>query len=251
MNRRVAHPLGHYHFLPGIAPYSCGVIADPGHEIVRVTLPTLEPWRAGFERLKAFLREQGRARAELCAIELRSPQPFTMEGFIQFNRGYCAVLEQWGVFVNGANPIARTNVCPVALEACEPVLQAFSFVRPASGLSRRTFVVAGAGELIEGTLVSHGIIRRGETTPEAMAEKALYVGEVMTDRLSGLGADWSEVTAVNAYTIHSLHSLMRPLLGLLPAAQRHGVCWHFTRPPVIDIEFEMDLRGVAAEWQLA
>ena len=244
-----SNPAGSYRFLPGIGPYSCGVIANSGHEIVHVTLEVAQPWREGFGFVDHFLREQGRRRAELCAMELRSPKPFTMPGFIEFNRGYCAVLEEWGVFVDGVNPIARTNVCPTALAGLEPVLHAFSFVRPIAGLQRQTFIVAGAGELVEGTLVNEGIVRRGETSEEAIAEKARYVCEVMADRLRGLGGTWDEATAVNAYTIHPLHPLMETLvLPELPSTRRHGVTWHHARPPVIDIEFEMDLHGVMTQW---
>jgi len=34
----------------------------------------------------------------------------------------------------------------------------------------------------------------------------------------------------------------------LPAARRHGVTWYYARPPVIDIEYEMDLQGVVTQW---
>ena len=249
MTTLVSHPGGSYRFLPGIAPYSCGVIANPGHEIVHVTLEVAQPWREGFGFVDRFLGTQGRKRAELCAMEFRSPEPFTMPGFIEFNRGYCAVLEEWGVFVDGVNPIARTNVCPTALAGPEPVLHAFSFVRPNAGLQRQTFIVAGAGELVEGTLVNEGILRRGETTAEAIVEKARYVCGVMADRLRGLGGTWDEVAGVNAYTIHPLHPLMESLvLPGLPAARRHGVTWHYSRPPVIGIEYEMDLRGVVTQF---
>jgi len=225
------------------------VIANPGHEIVHVTLEVARPWQEGFGFVDRFLREQGSQRSELCANELRSPKPFTMQGFIEFNRGYCSVLEEWGVFVDGVNPIARTNVCPISLDAPEPVLHAFSFVRPNAGLQRQTFIVAGAGELMEGTLVNSGILRRGETSDEAIAEKAGHVCEVMTERLRGLGATWDEVTTINAYTIHPLHPLMKDLLlPYLPATRRYGVTWHYAQPPVIDIEYEMDLQGVVARW---
>ena len=30
-------------------------------------------------------------------------------------------------------------------------------------------------------------------------------------------------------------------------AARGGVTWHFDRPPVVDLEFEMDCRGVTEE----
>ncbi len=39
------------------------------------------------------------------------------------------------------------------------------------------------------------------------------------------------------------------LLKCLPAAQRQGICWRYSRPPVMDIEFEIDLHGVTTEWQ--
>jgi hypothetical protein len=245
------HPRSAYQFLPGIAPYSCGVIANVGYEICRVVLRRPASWPDGFRQIDSFLRAQGRHRTDLCAMELRSPKPFSMEGFIQFNRGYCAVLEQWGVFVDGLNPIARTNVCPLDLGAEEPVLHAFSFVRPQTLAQPRTFIVAGAGELLEGTLVPQGIVRRGETSESALAEKARYVCTVMQDRLTGLGATWTDVTALNAYTIHSLTPLFQSiLLPQLPAAHRCGVQWHYTRPPVLDIEYEMDLHGLVTQWCL-
>lgn len=71
----------------------------------------------------------------------------------------------------------------------------------------------------------------------------------MAERLGGLNVTSDEVTAVNAYTIHPLHPLIETLvLPSLPAARRHGVTWHYTRPPVKDIEYEMDLRGVVTQW---
>ena len=34
----IDHPTGNYRFLPGIAPYSCGVVSAPGYEIAHVIL---------------------------------------------------------------------------------------------------------------------------------------------------------------------------------------------------------------------
>ena len=113
----IHNPKGHYHFLQGIDPYSCGVIADPGYEIVNVTLKHPIPWREGFTGIDAYLKAQGQERTALCAIQLRSPAPFTMEGFIDFNRGYCEVLQEWGLYVDELNPLARTNVAPVGRAA--------------------------------------------------------------------------------------------------------------------------------------
>jgi len=245
----ILHPERHYQFLSGIDPYSCGVVATPGQEIVHVTLKRRLPWREGFDWVDRFLAGQKLSRTALCAMELRSPAPFTMEGFIAFNRGYCAVLESWGLKVQDLNPLARTNVAPVHDVPETPSLHGFSFVRSNPGLVPKTFIVAGAGELREGTLNSRGIVRSGDTSAGAICEKARYVLEVMEERLRGLGADWNEVTAVNVYTIHPLENELRSLLvQKLGLAVQRGIVWHWTRPPVQDIEFEMDLRGVATEW---
>src|SRR5690348_2426286 len=88
----VDHPTGNYRFLPGIAPYSCGVVSAPGHEIVHVTLHRPVPWREGFERIRAELDVEDRPLVALCAVELRSPRPFSFPGFAEFNAEYAKVL---------------------------------------------------------------------------------------------------------------------------------------------------------------
>ena len=51
----IANPQGHYHFLKGIDPYSCGVVADPGYEIVFVTLRSPTSWKEGFHLIDRHL----------------------------------------------------------------------------------------------------------------------------------------------------------------------------------------------------
>ena len=244
----IAHPKGHYHFLQGIDPYSCGIIADPGYEIIHVTLAEALPWRAGFERVDAHLTAEGRDRYALCGMELRSPAPFTMQGFIDFNSEYCTVLQEWDLYVGNLNPVARTNVAPFYDPPAEPVLHAFSYIIPNEQIDRPTLIVAGAGELLEGTLVEKGIIRPGDTSPESMREKATYVMQVMEERLLGLGGHWGLVDAIDVYTIYPLEGILEDII-LAPTgpARRHGIHWYYTRPPIIDIDFEMDLHGVVSE----
>src|SRR4051794_15613734 len=148
----VRHPSGDYLFLPGIAPYSCGVASAPGFEIAHVTLHRPVPYRRGFDHIAAHLERENRPKASLCAIELRSPAPFTFGGFAKFNGDYAKVLEDWGLFVDGVNPVARTNVAPELAPPAEPALYAFSYSRPCGEARPPTFVVAGAGELPEGIL---------------------------------------------------------------------------------------------------
>lgn len=244
----IDHPRGDYGFLPGIAPYSCGVAAAAGHEIVHVTLRNPIPYRAGFDLIERHLARQDRPRDALCAIELRSPRPFTFAGFNEFNFEYARILDSWGLFVDGVNPVARTNVAPEVAPPAEPSLYGFSHTRPADPGRARTFVVAGAGELPEGVLAAEGIHSRGDTSAEGLRVKAEFVMDLMEARLHGLGVDWAAVTAVDVYTIHSVDRILPDvLLRRSHAARTHGIRWHYTRPPIEEIEFEMDVRGVHAE----
>ncbi len=241
------NPKGNYHFLPGISPYSCGAVAAAGYEIIHTTLSRAVPCRRGFDIIAAHLERLGRPRQALCAVELRSPAPFTLDGFIAFNRGYKAILQEWDTMVDGINPVARTNVAPEVGPPPEPALHAFSCTVP-SPEAGPTFVVAGAGEVREGRLDIGSIVRNRETSPEAMAEKAAYVMACMSERLGGLGVSWPDVTATDVYTVHDISPFLRhTILSGMSDAVRHGITWHVARAPIVDVEFEMDVRGVRVE----
>ena len=242
------HPTGNYSFVPGIAPYSCGVISNPGFEIVHVILRKMASWRDGFRVMESFLAAEQRPRSALCAVSLRSPKPFTFESFAEFNTGYASVLKEWGVFVDGVNPVARTNVVPENLPPVAPSLYGFAFTRPCPDELPATFVVAGAGELPEGVLSREGIHCLGDTTLDGIADKAAFVMSLMADRLSQLRTNWAEVTKTNVYTLHSVDhivpNIIEPRIG--PAAV-HGITLHYSRPPIKEIEYEMDVRGIRTE----
>jgi hypothetical protein len=241
------HPSGDYRFLPGIRAFSSGTVAQPGHEIVHATLAVPVPWREGFARIDRHLRELGRPRTALCGIELRSPAPFTFDGFAAFNEGYRSLLAEWKILVGEDNPIPRTNVCPVAGAPAEPSLFAFAYT--VSGATPApTFIVAGAGELRDRAQGPEGIVRGGETGPEAMREKARFVMGTMQERLHALGGAWSRVTAIDIYTAQPIHGfLQEEVLGPAGPAAVRGVHWYPSRPPIQGLEYEMDLRGVARE----
>ena len=240
---------GHFHFLKGIEPYSAGVIADPGFEIVHVTLRDQDvDWRNGFDLIEARLRAANAERAALCGVELRSPAPFTMPGFISFNEGYCEVLKQWGLYVGNLNPVARTNVAPQYSPPESPILYGFSYVIPTDEPVPPTLVIAGAGELREGVLDERSIVRAGDTGPEAIAEKAAFVMKAMEERLHGLGARWDLLQVINVYTVHPIDEIVEPIiLNRLGPARSRGINWYRSHPPVDGIEFEMDMRGVRQE----
>ena len=236
---------GGFDFLEGGFPYSAGVIARPGFEIRRVRFAQVQPVAAGFARIAAFLQQQGRPTTALCAAELRSPQPFTMAGFQGFNREYVAVLTDWGLFRDGLNPVARSNVCPLHGAPAEPGFHAFSYTVPAADAAP-SFVVAGSGEWPEHLPFPAGIVARGDVSPAGMAAKIAYVLQTMRSRCEGLGGDWNTVSAAHVYTGHDIH----PFLGshFAPSGLlRNGLDWQVCAPPILELEFEMDVRRVAHE----
>jgi len=244
----VENKRGNYSFLKGIAPYSAGVVAEAGFEVVHVRLARYVPLRAGFDAVEAHLIRVGRPREAMCAMELRSPKPFSFGGFNQFNAGYVDVLKKWDLLVEGMNPVARTNIAPEVNPPAEPSLYGFSYTAP-SKAKRKTFVVAGAGELPEGSLDPHDVIRRGESSVDAIREKAHFVMGLMEGRLRGLGVSWNDVTASEIYTVHEIRPFVdEELLKRMGEGGAHGLTWHYSRPPIEGIEYEMDLRGCVTEF---
>ena len=245
----IENPKGNYSFLKGIAPYSGGAIASRGFAIEHARLHPALPLHPGFAAVDKHLKALGRPRQALCAMELRSPRPFTFQGFADFNGGYVDVLKSWEILQNGLNPVARTNVAPEVDPPSEPMLYAFSYTVPSS-TAAATFVVAGSGELPGGSADPHDVIRRGENSPDALKEKVRFVLGVMESRLRELGADWPDVTTTDVYTVHDIHPLLQhEILPRLGAAKIHGITWHYARPPIVSIEYEMDLRG-CREWNM-
>ncbi len=71
---------------------------------------------------------------------------------------------------------------------------------------------------------------------------------VMAERLSGLGANWDGVTAVNIYTAQPVDSFIHDeVVTQIGSAAHHGIHWYLSHPPIADLVYEMDLRGVRVE----
>jgi hypothetical protein len=237
---------GGYAYIPGVFQYSAGAVALPGFQIERVRFAEPVPLARGFARIAAHIKAAGRPLTAFCACELRSPAPFTEAGFIGFNRVYVGTLGEWGLFKDEINPVARSNVCPEIDPPAEPCFHAFAFTVEAAS-APPSFAIAGSGEAPEGK-GSYGdfIVARGDTSPAGMRRKARAVLGEMERRLVAVGAIWRDTTAVQLYTVYDPH----PFLGdelVRRGAMRHGVTWHFCRPPVVELDYEMDCRGVAVE----
>ena len=242
-----AFPAGGYRYVPSVFQYSGGVAAEPGLTIERVRFHRPVPLAEGFRRIEAHLAAAGRPTTAFCACELRSPAPFTDDGFRAFNRVYVGTLERWGLFRDEANPVARSNVCPPIDPPAAPAFHAFCFTRPSDDAAP-AFVVSGSGEAREGGGASYRerTVRYGETGPDALAEKARHVHGEMERRLAALGVGWADCTATQVYTVHDLHPFLADDIVRRGAA-RAGLTWHYARPPVEGLEYEMDCRGVALE----
>ena len=235
-----------YRFMPGVSQYSCGIAALEGFTIERVRFANPVPLKAGFARIAEILEQAGRPLSAFAACELRSPAPFTEEGFAAFNEIYIKTLIEWGVMKDGVNPVARSNVCPKIDPPAEPGFHAFAFTVPAPK-APASFVIAGSGESVEGKAnYRDHIVRPGDTSPAGMLEKAKFVLGEMERRMSAFGGDWSQTTAVQLYTIRDVYSMLESELGRR-GVFRNGLTWHFNRPPVQGLEYEMDCRCVYRE----
>jgi len=239
-------PADGYRYIPAVFQYSGGVAALPGHRIERVRFANPVPLMEGFARIAAYLGAIGRPLTSFCACELRSPGQFTEEGFRQFNLGYAKVLGEWGILAEGPNPVARSNVCPEIAPPAEPGFHAFSFTVPDAGAAP-SFVNAGSGESTEGKgSYAEKTIALGDLSPEGLRRKADFVLGEMERRMEALGGAWAATTAVQVYSVHDIHPFLGDAL-VARGAGRHGVTWHFCRPPVVNLEYEMDCRAVAVE----
>ena len=241
-------PAGNYRFIPAVFQYSSGAAADSGFEIEHVRFDRLLPLAEGFAQVAEYIRGSGRPLTSFCACELRSPAAFTEDGFRTFNRHYVKTLAEWGLFDGAINPVARSNVCPEIDPPAEPSFYAFSFTRPSQGTGATpTFVIAGGGELSDGSgSYPERIVRYRDLTADGVREKVRFTVGSMEERLGAFGFGWKDTTGVQAYTVHDFHPVISDEL-VRRGATRSGLTWHFARPPVIDLEYEMDCRRVVRE----
>lgn len=242
----IQHTQNGYSFIPGVLQYSSGVAALPGFRLERVMFSDPLPLKAGFTKAAHYLQVIGAPLSALCACELRSPAPFTEEGFQSFNRHYVQILSDWGVLIGDVNPIARSNVCPLFGAPETPSLHAFTFAVP-SAIDDNSFIIAGSAESPEGQGdYRDGAVCYGNTSPVAMTRKGIWVIEEMERRMALFGKRWSDTTAVQLYTVHDIHHFTAQELAARGVMQ-HGLTWHFNRPPVEGLEYEMDCRSLSVE----
>jgi hypothetical protein len=131
----------------------------------------------------------------------------------------------------------------------EPVMHAFSYTvtAPKNAPSRPSFVLAGGGERRPGiNTPEEAIVRFGDTSPESMREKAAFVLAEMERRLGLLNVSWRDAITTEVYTVQNIGHLVGELIAARGACEG-GLVWTYARPPVVGLEYEMDVRGAARE----
>lgn len=235
-----------YGYALGVFQYSCGVAALAGFRLERARFRRPVPLAEGFARIKAHLTALGVPLTAFAACELRSQAPFTEDGFAAFNRIYAGTLQEWGLFLGAENPVARSNVCPEVSPPAEPGFHAFTYAVPDASAGT-SFVVAGNGEAKEGgATYRESVVAYGDTSPAGLSAKCAHVMTEMERRMKTLGVWYDTATAVNLYTVFDPHPILaRDVLGR--GAPSLGLEWHFCRPPIEGLDWEMDCRGVPKE----
>jgi hypothetical protein len=237
---------GGYRFIKAVFQYSGGVAAMPGYRIRRVRFARPLPLASGFARIEQILQTAGRPLTAFCQCELRSPAPFTEQSFCAFNESYVDTLKRWAIFDGTTNPVARSNVCPAADPPPEPSFFAFSYTEAAADTASG-FVISGSAEAPEGRAnYRDHIVRLGDTSAAGLCEKARFVLGEMERRMGALGFTWRDTTATQVYTICDLHPFLADEIVKRDAAHS-GLTWHYCRPPVIGLDYEMDCRGLLFE----
>lgn len=251
MSSVITFQAGNFRYIKAVFQYSGGVAAEPGYAIERARLARPLPLAEGFAAAESQLRRLGRPLTAFAACELRSPAPFTEQGFYDFNKAYVATLARWGIYREGderLNPVARTNVCPAYGAPAQTLMSAFSYTVPAADPhARGSFILAGGGDARGGSgSFESRIVRLGDTSAEGLREKVSFVAAEMERRLGLLGFTWADAVSTQAYTVQNIGHLAGEVLAARGACA-DGLTWHYARPPVIGLEFEMDVRGAARE----
>lgn len=232
---------GDYQFIvaPG-GPFSSGVTPMPGFALRRVRFQRPIPMAKGFAFIKQHLDREGRPVTALAACELRSPAAVTREQFQVFNAEYLKTLHQWGCKTGDINPLARSNLAPITEVPTEAMFFAFTYTVPESGASG-DFLISGFPEIKDG-----GVLGGRDVSLKGLDVKARFVMSTLRERVDALSCDWSNVTAAQVYTVHDLRPLLEGVFAEHNVSQL-GVAWYPAWPPVIGMEFEVDVRCVRTE----
>lgn len=245
---KIEHDAGGFAYLPGLRFAYNGVIASPGMVIEHAVLREPLPLPTALDRIRRYLGEAGRPLEALCGLELRLPAVLPMAEFRDFNEHYLAHLDRYALLRDGASPLARTNVAPSANPPEEPVIAAFSYTVFRETSQPPGLVITGVAELGEDATFPDGVVRRGETSVDALVHKASFVCEEISTRIKTLGATWEAADRTQLYCAHpAVFEISRKALGQSGVHPVMGFVWHDSTPPVLGLELEIDVQRYQRE----
>jgi hypothetical protein len=233
---------GGYRYVPG-GQFSLGVAALPGFALRRLRSARPLPLAEGFAAARAAIAAAGRPAEALALCELRMPVPLDRADFIAFNERYLAAMRGAGLPGNAPYPVGRSNLAPVIAPPAEAVLFAVTVTVPAKDAGGRDFFVSGKPEI---EALGGKVVGGADVSPAGMLEKARFVMAELRARAAELGADWSAITAMQAYAVHELLPVLDTVLAGAPQSWG-GLTWVPAHPPVTGLAFEVDIRSVSEE----
>src|SRR5258708_2450540 len=171
-------------------------------------LPDLVAAQAGVRADRAADRG-GRAAADrVLRVRIALARPLHRAGLSRLQRRLRGHLAEVGLVRRQGQPGRAQQCVSRHRSAAEPCFHAFSFT-VADADAAPSFVIAGSAETREGSgSYSERTIRRGESSPEAVREKARYVFGEMERRLATLGLCWADTTATQVYTVRDLYPFL-------------------------------------------
>jgi hypothetical protein len=223
---------GNYRFLAAEGrPFSGGVMADEGYDLVHARFERPVPLEAGLAAAVGHVASAGRLVHAIAGFELRIPESLTKADFDAFNRGYVSNLRGLDLEVDGLLPVARTNVAAIAGGVSEPSVYAMSYTLPGRRI-RPAFVLSGAPEEEVGSTAT-------------MLDSIM---RVLSVRLHEIGASWEDATAIQLYGVDNFQDLIVDrVLKLAGPAAVHGIRWFPSLPPIQGLRLEIDVRSAGTE----
>ena len=234
---------GNYTILPSGAAYCGGIAPDPGFEVVRAELQHWVTLEEAYAFIESHLKALGRPVQAFCGIELRVPEPLTVQNWSSFNVPYLAKLREWGLVYGDYSGICRSNIALDLFPPAKTSMCAFSYVVPATSKAA-TFLLSGQADIGP----DNQIIAGRDIGPQAMQKRARFTIDTVGNTLKSLGFSWADTTRIALFHAHHIPDLWGPtLLGAIGEPIRRGVLTYRARPPIAGGEVELEARAIRRE----
>ena len=193
-----------------------------GFEIVRVRFHTPAAARRGLRmRIEQMIRDAGRPLTAFCACELRSPAPFTEDGFPRLQRNLCRHAAEMGRDGRRRQSGRAQQCMPGDRSAGRAVVSCLLLHGGgAQGHCPRSWSRAAARRSKARATIAITPCGAARPRPTPCARKRGYVLGEMERRLGLLGFGWADTTASQVYTVHDLYPFLADEIVRRGAARR-------------------------------